>query len=116
MSRDDKLAKICHGQRCYFGFPGVCCGDPAKVVPCHLRAGNVAGMGQKPPPVCCMPGCFDCHNVFDGRTKSKFSKTELYAMAFAGHQQWLAWMWRNEILIPVCARQSSRAPRSRFLG
>lgn len=93
--------RICHGKRCYLGFPGICSGDPAKVVPCHTRVGGVGGMGIKPPPICTLPGCYECHSVLDGRVQTKlYTKDELRSMAFVGLVQWLAWQWENEILIP----------------
>lgn len=93
------IERLCHGQRCYLGFPGVCSGDPAKVVPCHLRRGNVAGMGQKPPPVCCLPGCFECHAALDGRAPCEWSRDEMDAMALRGLVQWLAYLWHEELII-----------------
>lgn len=98
MSR--KFEDVCYGQRCYFAFPGICSGDISKVVPCHLRRGNVAGAGQKPSPICCMPGCFECHNAFDGRVPTHYSRAGLDSMAFVGLVQWLDYQWRQEILIP----------------
>lgn len=94
------LERLCHGQPCYLRFPGVCSGDPAKVVPCHLRRGGVAGVGQKPPPIACLPGCFECHAVLDGRAKSEYDRDELDAMALRGYVQWLCWLWSREYLIP----------------
>lgn len=96
------LVKLCHGQRCYLGFPWHCSGDPATVVPCHLRIGNVAGTGQKPPPLCCVPGCFNCHNVLDGRVQSEhYTKEQIQAMTLVGLNQWLAYLWQNEYVIGV---------------
>jgi hypothetical protein len=95
-----KLERICRGQRCYLGFPGVCSGDSRKVVPCHLRIGNVAGSGQKPPPICCLPGCHECHAVLDGRAKSRYSRDEIRAMTLMGFVQWLAWLWTREYIAP----------------
>lgn len=98
-----KFEQLAHGQRCYMGFPGVCCGDPAKVVPCHIRRGNVAGMGQKPPPVCLLPGCFNCHNAYDGRGSSPFTREQMDVMVLAGLNQWLKFLWDNEYLIGCVA-------------
>lgn len=98
MPRD--FEDICRRQRCYLAFPGICSFDPAKVVPCHLRIGNVAGVGQKPPPLCCLPGCFECHAVLDGRVQSEHSREQILAWTLMGKNQWDAWMWHNEILIP----------------
>lgn len=34
----------------------------------HIRRGNVAGIGQKPPNLCGVFACNPCHAVIDGRT------------------------------------------------
>jgi hypothetical protein len=96
-----ELDDLCHGQPCYLRFPGICSGNPAKVVPCHLRFGGVAGGSQKPPHICSLPGCFECHNVLDGRTPSNYSRTEIMAMTLTGYVQWMAKLWKNEVLIAV---------------
>lgn len=98
-----ELDDLCHGQRCYLGFPSICSGDPARVVPCHLRIGNVAGTGQKPPHLCCLPGCFECHAVLDGRTPTKHSRETIHSWTLMGLNQWLAHLWKNEIVIAVLA-------------
>lgn len=46
---------------------GCCNHDPETTVLAHIRAFNVAGMGQKPPDWCAVYACFDCHNAIDGR-------------------------------------------------
>jgi hypothetical protein len=99
-----KFEHLAHGRRCYLGFPGICCHNPEKVVPCHLRFGAVGGMGLKPPPVCSLPGCFDCHNALDGRVQTDlYTQDELKAMALVGLLQWLAFLWNEEYLIGVAA-------------
>lgn len=96
-----KFDKLAHGRRCHMAFPGICSGDPAKVVPCHIRRGNVGGIGKKPPPVCIIPGCFECHSAYDGRTKTDYTRDELDAMVLAGLLQWLAWLYQEEYLLGV---------------
>lgn len=96
------LTKLCHGQQCFLRFPGVCSGNPERVVPCHLRIGNVGGTGQKPPPICCLPGCFECHNLLDSRVQSDlYTQDEIRSMTLMGLVQWLAWLWKREYVIAV---------------
>jgi len=45
-------------------IPGVCNGDPAKVVLAHLNGG---GMAMKRPDTSGAWGCSDCHDVVDGK-------------------------------------------------
>lgn len=96
-----KYSRLAHGQRCFLAFPGICSGDPAKVVPCHLRLGGVAGTGQKPPDICSLPGCFECHAILDGRAKTLlYTRDEILSMTCVGLVQWLAEQWKREYLIP----------------
>lgn len=48
-------------------IPGVCNGNPETTVLAHIRIGNVAGIGQKPPDICGVWACSACHDVIDGR-------------------------------------------------
>lgn len=98
------LEKLAQGQRCYMAFPGICCGDQAKVVLCHVRRGGTGGMGIKPPSICALPGCFDCHNAYDGRYRTSYSRDELDAMVLVGLVQWLAWLWKGEYIIAVISQ------------
>ncbi len=97
------LEKLARGQRCYMAFPGICSHDPTKVVLCHIRRGNVGGTGIKPPPICALPACFECHNAYDARTCTSYSRTELDAFVLVGLNQWLAWLYRQEIIVVVLA-------------
>jgi hypothetical protein len=92
--------KLCHGQECYLRFPGICNGNSTTVVPCHLRVGGVGGTGLKPPQICTLPGCLNCHNVLDGRVQTDlYTQDEIRSMTLVGLVQWLAWQWKREILI-----------------
>jgi len=59
-----KLRESARGQPCMIRIPGVCNGDPATTVLCHLPGG---GMGKKQPDLLAAFGCSSCHNVVDGR-------------------------------------------------
>lgn len=98
-----KYERLAHGRECYLRFPGICNGNPATVVPCHLRIGGVGGMGLKPPPVCSLPGCHECHAVLDGRVPTMLTQDEIRSMTLVGLVQWLAWQWNEEYLIGVAA-------------
>lgn len=56
-------------QTCTLRIPGVCNGDTAKVVACHLRHFGAAGMGEKPSDLFMVDGCSDCHDALDSRHK-----------------------------------------------
>lgn len=99
------LDQLCHGRECFLRFPGICNGNSATVVPCHIRRGHISGRGQKPVPICCLPGCFDCHNAYDGRTKSDYTRDELDAMVLVGLVQWLSYLWAEELIIAPLGRR-----------
>lgn len=61
-----RLRKLARGQACTARLPG-CLGDSETVVLCHIRRGNIAGIGQKPPDLCGFFGCMACHSLADGR-------------------------------------------------
>lgn len=44
-----------------------CNGNPETTVLAHVRRGNLAGMGQKPPDLVGVWSCSSCHDVIDGR-------------------------------------------------
>lgn len=98
------LEKLARGKPCYLRLPGVCNGNPDTTVLCHIRRGNTGGTGIKPPSICAVPMCFDCHNAFDGRYKAHgYTQAELDAEALRAQNQWLAWLWNHEIIIVVAA-------------
>jgi hypothetical protein len=61
------LRTLAQGQPCMVRIPGVCNGNPETTVLAHIRRGNVAGMGQKPPDLCGVWACSSCHDVMDMR-------------------------------------------------
>jgi hypothetical protein len=63
------LRKAARGRDCTVRIPGVCNHNPETTVLAHIRRGGVAGMGQKPPDVCAVLACSDCHDAIDGRVR-----------------------------------------------
>jgi hypothetical protein len=95
------LRKLAEGQLCYLRLNPFCTGNPKETVLAHFRIGGVAGTGQKPPDVCGAPACKNCHDVIDGRFKQDvYSKTEIHAEMCRAQNQWLAYLWANEYIIP----------------
>lgn len=85
------------GRHCYLRLPG-CTHDPATTVLAHLRRGNVAGGGQKPPDICALPLDSYCHDVVDGRIKTSMTRQEIDAELLRAYVQWLADLWTNGIV------------------
>lgn len=61
------LRKLSRGKECLLRLPGVCNHNSETTVLAHVRRGGVAGAGQKPPDLCGVWACSDCHDVMDGR-------------------------------------------------
>lgn len=67
------LRKLARGMPCMIRMPGVCNGDPATTVLCHLRMAGISGMGMKANDLLGAWGCSACHSYvdthgIDGRT------------------------------------------------
>lgn len=67
------LRKYARGKPCMIRQPGICNGDPATTVLCHLRMSGISGMGLKANDLLASWGCSSCHrwadtNGIDGRT------------------------------------------------
>lgn len=88
------LRESARGQPCHLRIPGVCNGNPETTVLCHIRRGHVAGMGQKPPDICGVFGCSNCHDVMDGRA-GKSGSGLLDEFILEGQQRTLAYWWKN---------------------
>ena len=56
-------------ETCTLMIPGVCCGDPQRVVGCHLRLFTMAGMGQKPHDAFIVDACDRCHAAQEDRSQ-----------------------------------------------
>lgn len=94
------LRELARGKPCYLRLQG-CTHDHEQTVLAHIRRGNVAGGGQKPPDICGFPACDHCHGIFDGRYSAHgYTRTELDAEALRALVQWQSWMWSHEYIIP----------------
>jgi Protein of unknown function (DUF1364) len=87
------LRKLAEGKQCYARLDG-CLYSSETVVLAHLRIGNIAGIGQKPPDICALPCCHRCHDVIDGRNNIPINDRERIEL-LRGLLQWQAWLWNN---------------------
>ena len=67
------LRDYARGMPCMIRMPGICNGDPATTVLCHLRMVGITGMGMKANDLLGAWGCSACHKYvdthgIDGRT------------------------------------------------
>lgn len=63
-----KLRKAAQGEPCQLRLPGICNGNNETTVLAHIRRGNVAGVGMKPPDLCAVHACSACHDAMDRRS------------------------------------------------
>lgn len=91
------LRDYVQGHSCYARFQG-CSHDPARTVLAHIRRGNVAGGGQKPPDIIALPLDDYCHDVVDGRRKTTLTREQIDAELLRAYVQWIAYLWRNGIV------------------
>lgn len=96
------LRTFARGQSCYLRLPG-CTHDPAKTVLAHIRRGGIAGTGAKPADICAVPLDDYCHSVVDGRIKTNLTREQIDSELLRAQNQWLAYLWKNEIVIAVIA-------------
>ena len=78
------LRKLAKGQPCMIRVPGVCNRDPATTVLAHYRMAGLCGAGMKPPDALGAFSCSACHDVVDGRVKSRWTRCELRLMHAEG--------------------------------
>jgi hypothetical protein len=90
------LRQLARGQSCMVRLPGICNHNPETTVLAHLRAGFF-GMGIKPPDLCGVWACFNCHNEIDRRTHL-MDATEVKAECLRALCQQLAWYVDNGIV------------------
>lgn len=69
--KSKKYLDAAQGQPCTMRIPGVCNGNPETTVFAH---NNGAGVGIKADDWDGADMCSSCHDVFDGRAKSQFSR------------------------------------------
>ena len=66
MIRSSKILRHAKGQNCTLRLPGICNGNPEKVVFCHLTTGAAGkGMGIKAHDSLGFFGCSACHAAYD---------------------------------------------------
>lgn len=65
-----KLRQLARGRDCQIRIPQRCLGSTETVVLCHYRLSGFSGIGLKSPDWCAAYGCFECHNIVDGRSGS----------------------------------------------
>ena len=68
MTKQDKYTRSARGQPCQARTPGVCNFNPETTVLAHL---NGSGMGMKALPIHGAYLCSDCHDLVDGRVRTK---------------------------------------------
>lgn len=93
------LRELARGKPCMVRVPGICNSNPETTVLAHIRRGNVAGMGQKPPDTCAVWACSSCHDLIDGRSKHPAYAIDELILAALVRQ--LAWYDKHEVLT-VC--------------
>lgn len=60
----------------------------------------MAGIGQKPPDLCGILGCFECHSVIDGRIDSEYTMVQIEAMMLHGMARTMAILDKYFELVP----------------
>nr|PZN74544.1 MAG: DUF1364 domain-containing protein [Pseudomonadota bacterium] len=90
------LRKLARGQPCQLRLPGICNHDNETTVLAHVKAGWCGS--SKPPDICGIWMCSNCHDVFDGRRYSEYSRTELDAEALRALTQQLVWYVRHGVV------------------
>jgi hypothetical protein len=79
-----KITDSARGRNCEIRVPGICCGDPEKTVPCHVRLIGISGAGLKAPDIFIAYGCTPCHDYVDSRTQGVDTYSERRAMLLEG--------------------------------
>lgn len=74
------LRKFAQGKPCQLRIVGVCNFDPETTVLAHIRRGGVAGMGQKPPDICGIHACSNCHDWLDSRRPRTIDGADTYIL------------------------------------
>ena len=95
--RVDRFRRFARGRPCQVRIPGVCGGDPATSVMCHL---NGAGMGVKTHDIHAAIGCAQCHDALDGRVDAGYGPEELELMHLQAVIRTQAMMIEEGILTP----------------
>lgn len=64
------LRKFARGKPCQVRIVGVCSFDDSETVLAHIRLGGVGGTGMKPPDLCGVHACLNCHREIDLHTSN----------------------------------------------
>lgn len=79
--KETNLRRLARDRECQIRIPGVCNGDSATTVLCHLPGG---GMGRKHHDIFGAWGCAACHDAIDGRVKTDYPSPVLKLWHFEG--------------------------------
>ena len=97
--RNKKILAFARGKECQFNIPGVCNYNSETVVPCHSGLpGDGKGISMKGSDAFVCFGCSSCHDVWDGRVKTKLKKEYLTALFHDGMKRTWTILLNAEIL------------------
>lgn len=91
-----KLRKFAAGKPCMLRMPGVCNFNEETTVLAHIRRGGTAGVGMKPPDMCAIWACSNCHDLIDQRNRrgdDQYDSDILRALC-----QQLEWYEKHEVI------------------
>ena len=93
------LRKYAAGKPCMLRLEGICNFNPETTVLAHVRRAGNAGVGQKPPDICGIWACFDCHNAIDKRNNvGSITPSEMDGYILDGLIRTLAQLDRDGVL------------------
>lgn len=94
------LTKLARDKPCLLRIPGVCNFNNKTTVLCHIKREWCATI--KPPDVCAVWGCHDCHAVIDGRnTHSGYSRADLAGFILTALLRQITWYFEYGYLTVV---------------
>lgn len=89
------LRKLARGQTCKIRVPGECIGGTETTVLCHVKERWCGSI--KPPDICAIHGCVACHDVFDGRRQTHYTREQLDHIALGALCEQLRWYAENNV-------------------
>ena len=90
-----KLRQSARGKFCQIRIPGYCLYHPETVCLCHLNGG---GMALKTLDIHGAYGCQVCHDIVDGKLKTKYTKDERRLMHLEGMVRTQEIMWKEGLI------------------